>query len=251
MERSSSSQDVINNEFYETLGERWYTAYDHPIALLRAENKVRGEWISHEIERRIGKRAHVLDVGCGAGFLTNRLAVEGYAVTGIDISGDSLEVARRHDTSKQVIYKRADAYALPFEDASFDVVCATDILEHVEKPELLIQEVSRVLRKDGIFFFHTFNRTFLSYLLVIKGVDWFVKNAPEHMHVYDLFITPEELKNMCQSKQLHVDTVIGLAPYAKKWSFWKMVFTRTVPEDFRFHFVKSLSTGYCGIAIKQ
>src|SRR3990167_3717062 len=81
MERQASNK-TINNDFYEDLEERWYTASDHPIALLRAENAVRVPWI---IEL-IGKRKKVLDVGCGAGILTNALSKAGHEVDGIDLS---------------------------------------------------------------------------------------------------------------------------------------------------------------------
>jgi 2-polyprenyl-6-hydroxyphenyl methylase/3-demethylubiquinone-9 3-methyltransferase len=126
-----------------------------------------------------------------------------------------------------------------------------DILEHVEKPALLVQEASRVLRRDGLFFFHTFNRNWLSYLLIIKGVDWFVKNAPKNMHVYPLFITPQEIKEMCHQEKLEVDSLIGLIPQMGNLAFWKMLITRQVPKNFSFCFVKNLLTGYCGIAKKS
>jgi 2-polyprenyl-6-hydroxyphenyl methylase/3-demethylubiquinone-9 3-methyltransferase len=125
-----------------------------------------------------------------------------------------------------------------------------DILEHVEEPNKLIEEAARVLLPGGLFFFHTFNRNFLSYLLVIKGVDIFVKNAPKNMHVYQLFITPDELKVLCQNAGLNTDLMLGFAPTLNK-SFWQLMLTRKVPNNFSFHFTKSLSTGYCGIATKR
>lgn len=251
MERSPGPQDVINNAFYDALQEKWYTAKDHPVALLRAENAVRSPWVAREIAQRFDLSAKVLDIGCGAGFLTNYLAQEGYEVTGIDLSRSSLKEAQAYDRSKRVKYLYADAYDLPFEEDSFDVVCAMDILEHVEQPARLIQQASRVLRKGGLFFFHTFNRNLLSRLIVIKGVEWFVKNTPPNMHVYSLFITPQELTHMCAKEHIQVDSLIGFMPKVGSKAFWQMLWTRDVPEDFQFHFVKSLATGYCGIATKR
>lgn len=250
MERRTGSQDVINNDFYETLGDEWYTATDHPIALLRAENRLRTRWIAEDINKYIGPHAKVLDVGCGAGFLTNYLSLQGFDVTGVDLSQSSLDVAKRYDETKRVQYLLADAYKLPFADGSFDVVCAMDILEHVDDPAQLISEASRVLTPGGRFFFHTFNRNFFSYFMVIKGVDWFVKNAPPHMHVYRLFIKPSELKTACKSQNLELDDIRGFVPNMFTKSFWKMLWTRQVPEDFQFTFTKCLATGYCGSAVK-
>jgi 2-polyprenyl-6-hydroxyphenyl methylase / 3-demethylubiquinone-9 3-methyltransferase len=251
MEKESCPQKRINNDFYDTLKDDWYTSDDHPIALLRAENAIRVPWVISEISKRFGSNAKVLDVGCGAGFLCNALAEKGFAVSGVDVSESSLDIARKHDTTQRVEYLRANAYQLPFQDKSYDVVCAMDVLEHVEEPEKLIQEASRVLKKNGMFFFHTFNRNILSYIIVIKGVDWFVPNAPSNMHVYELFITPQELTEMCTMAKLDVSLLQGFAPNLLSSSFWKMLFSRKVPNDFHFSFTKNLLTGYCGFAIKN
>ena len=243
MEKQASHQ-TINNDFYEELHEGWYTASDHPIALLRAENRVRIPWIIQEM----GKNQTVLDIGCGAGMLTNALAQEGHRVFGIDLSSSSLEVAKNHDLTKQVFYQTANAYSLPFSDQFFDIVCAMDILEHVEHPHLLISEASRVLKPGGRFFFHTFNRNFFSYLVIIKGVEWCVPNAPKNMHVYPLFIKPRELSKLCQANDLDVVCLQGFSPKISSKAFWQMLFQRKVPENFTFRFSRSLKTGYCGYA---
>jgi 2-polyprenyl-6-hydroxyphenyl methylase/3-demethylubiquinone-9 3-methyltransferase len=244
---------MINNEFYNELGTDWLDRFDHPIALLRAENAVRAPWIASELQQRLGrlgKNPSFLDVGCGAGLLTNYLSKLGIPTSGIDLSESSLQVARQTDVTAKVDYRVANAYSLPYETASFNAVSALDILEHVEEPHLLIAEASRVLKPGGLFFFHTFNRNFLSYLLVIKGVDWFIRNAPKNMHVYPLFIKPKELEEQLNFHNLKAVCWRGLAPNIFRSSSLKMVFTRKVPADFSFRFCKSLKIGYCGIAIK-
>jgi len=240
-------QAGINNAFYEELAEKWYTASDHPIALLRAENAVRIPWIIQEI----GSRKTVLDIGCGAGLLTNALAKEGHLVHGIDISESSLAVAKQYDSTQSVSYQKASAYELPYPNQSFDVVCAMDVLEHVEEPNRLIAEAGRVLRPGGLFFFHTFNRNLLSYLVVIKGVDWCVPNAPKNMHVYPLFIKPKELQMLCHNAQMGVKKMFGFRPKIFTKAFVTMLFTKKVPESFGFRFSKSKATGYCGYAQKR
>lgn len=242
---------MINNTFYEDLLEKWYTAEDHPIALLRAENKIRNPWILSELSKRVSSGASFLDIGCGAGLLTNLIQKAGYQTTGIDLSQSSLSVARRFDTTQKVHYVKANAYELPFPNETFDAVSAMDILEHVEHPHLLIKEASRVLKKGGIFFFHTFNRNPISYLLIIKGVEWCVKNTPKNMHVYPLFIKPWELKILCSQQGLEIQETVGLRPKFFSLSFFKMLLTRKVSSDFSFCFSKNLLTGYCGIAKKK
>jgi 2-polyprenyl-6-hydroxyphenyl methylase/3-demethylubiquinone-9 3-methyltransferase len=236
---------AINNAWYADLGERWYHAQDTPIALLRAEARQRNPWIADEIARVIGPRpARVLDLGCGAGFLANYLAARGHHVTGIDTTPENLAVARAHGTAT---YELGDACNLPYEDATFDVVCAMDLIEHVEQPERLVAEVGRVLRPGGMFFFHTFNRTPIANLVVIKGVEWFVKNTPKDLHVHHLFRSPEELDQMCRAAGLDITLLHGSRPRFR-WPLWRMLLTGKVGDDFAFTFTKSTAIGYTGYA---
>lgn len=245
-----SPSSYVNNQFYDTLGERWYTANDDPVALLRAESRLRNPWVAKQLQERFGSNARVLDVGCGAGFLTNYLAEQNFQVTGLDASVGSLEVAAQHDSTSKVKYLLGDALALPFADGTFDAVCAMDFLEHVEDPERVIQEVSRVLRPQGVFFFHTFNRNFLAWLVVIKGVEWFVKNTPRNMHVLRLFRTPSEVSEMCARNRLSVAELHGSEPVFASRGFWQMLWSRVVPPQFEFRFTKSTRIAYTGFAVK-
>jgi 2-polyprenyl-6-hydroxyphenyl methylase / 3-demethylubiquinone-9 3-methyltransferase len=240
----------VNNTIYDELGERWYDAHDDPVALLRAESRLRNPWVAAHIFRAFGRHARVLDVGCGAGFLSNHLAREGFEVTGIDASQASIDVAARHDETRKARYLLGDAMRLPFADASFDVVCAMDFLEHVEEPAAVVAEVSRVLKPGGVFFFHTFNRNPLAWLVIIKGVEWFVKNTPRHMHVLRLFIKPHELERMCASNGLAFQVLHGSEPVVFSWAFWRMLLTRVVPPDFSFRFSKSTLLAYTGYATR-
>jgi 2-polyprenyl-6-hydroxyphenyl methylase/3-demethylubiquinone-9 3-methyltransferase len=241
----------VNNDIYDHLGDRWYTAKDDPVALLRAESRCRNPWIFEAIRIQLqNPKAKILDVGCGGGFLSNPLAQEGYPVTGIDLSAESLEVARRHDPTASVQYLSANAYALPFENQQFDVVCAMDFLEHVEDPALAIQEMSRVLKPGGLFFFHTFNRNPISAFVVIKLVEWFVKNTPPQMHVSRLFIKPKELKEYCLRSSLEVVEMRGIQPVIFSLAVLRGLFTGVVEDGFSFKFGKSLLTSYCGFAKK-
>lgn len=247
MERTKRRKP-INNAFYDDLDQMWVDSKDHPIALLRAENALRNPWIQSVLKERFSTPCHLLDIGCGGGYLTNYLATLGHKVTGVDLSNQSLDIARKNDVTGSVEYLRASAYELPFKEGTFDVVCAMDLLEHVENPAQVIKEASRLLKKGGLFFFHTFNRNFLSYFMVIKGVEWCFANAPKNMHVYPLFIKPDELKDLCENHQMKVEEIKGVRPDFARSSFWKMVLTRKVEGDFRFVFTSSLKTGYSGFS---
>jgi 2-polyprenyl-6-hydroxyphenyl methylase/3-demethylubiquinone-9 3-methyltransferase len=251
MGRDPSRAVAVNNDIYLALGEHWYADEDSPVALLRAESKLRNPWIAARLDEAFGDgRCRVLDVGCGAGFLCNDLALRGRAVTGIDLAADALAVAHAHDASGRVRYVEGDATALPFEDGSFEAVCAMDLLEHVESPERVITEASRVLAPGGLFFFHTFNRNFLSWLVIIRGVEWFVRNAPEHMHVLRLFLKPGEVRAACAEHGIEAPRLVGVRPKLTL-PFWRMLINGRVARDFAFRFTRSTRLAYTGVARKQ
>jgi 2-polyprenyl-6-hydroxyphenyl methylase / 3-demethylubiquinone-9 3-methyltransferase len=241
----------VNNSIYSELGDRWYDASDDPVALLRAESRHRNPWVARYVERAFGDHPlDILDVGCGAGFLSNYLAALGHRVSGLDASAESLEVARCHDRSGSVDYREGDALALPYPDASFDVACAMDFLEHVEDPARVVAEIARVLRPSGLFFFHTFNRNPLAYLVVIKAVEWFVKNTPRDMHVLRLFVRPNELATMCRASGLEPLEFRGSRPCVGP-ALLKLAATGVVPDDFAFTFSRSTLLAYTGVARRE
>ncbi len=237
----------IDNSIYEAYGDRWYTAYDDPVALLRAENRVKFPWILNKLRAAGPGNQRILDVGCGGGFLSNELARQGYSVTGADLSAESLRVARRYDTTGTVRYDVADAYQLPYPDQSFDVVTAMDFLEHVDDPARAIREFSRVLAPGGLFFFHTFNRNPLAHLVVIKLLEWFIKNTPKNMHVIDLFIKPEELRRYCAQAGMDVLALTGIRPKISTIS-WSMLRTGVVCPELEFSLTRNLLLSYMGVA---
>jgi 2-polyprenyl-6-hydroxyphenyl methylase / 3-demethylubiquinone-9 3-methyltransferase len=248
MEAFARAPRPVNNAIYEALGDRWYEANDDPVALLRAESRHRNPWVAQRIDEAFGGRpVDALDVGCGAGFLSNYLAARGHRVAGLDASPESLAVAARHDPSGSADYRLGDALALPYPDASFDVACAMDFLEHIEEPARAVAEIGRVLRPGGLFFFHTFNRNPLAYLVIIKLVEWFVKNTPRDMHVLRLFVRPDELAAMCRAAGMRALEVRGSRPRVGR-ALLRLAATGVVPDDFGFTFSRSTALAYTGLA---
>lgn len=251
MEAISEKSRPVNNAIYDSYGDRWYTAFDDPVALLRAESRAKLPWILKKIRENCeGPFGPVLDVGCGAGFLSNPLAMRGFQVTGVDISVESLAVAQRHDATASVRYVASDAYSLPFADESFEIVTAMDFLEHVEHPKQVINEISRVLRPGGLFFYHTFNRNPVSHFAVIKLVEWFVRNTPKDMHVIRLFLKPKEVETFCLQAGMKVKEVVGLKPVFSSIPL-KNYLSGVVPGSLKFKIIKSTLLSYLGFAVKE
>lgn len=241
----------INNDYYNHLGEDWYNADDDPIAVLRAEQKAKNPWIENIINDHFeSKNLQIADIGCGGGFLTNYLAHKYTSVHGLDASESTLEVAKSKDSTNSVNYVLGDAYSLPYSDNSMDVVCSMDFLEHVESPEKVVKECSRILKPGGLFFFHTFNRNFLSWLIVIKFMEWFVPNTPKNLHVLHLFIKPSELKLMMEINKLRTEKIVGIGPKFDL-NFFKSVFARKVLPNFTFNVGGPTLLGYMGYSKKK
>jgi 2-polyprenyl-6-hydroxyphenyl methylase/3-demethylubiquinone-9 3-methyltransferase len=249
---TDAKQTSVNNTIYDELGERWYGAEDDPVALLRAESRLRNPWVAHVITETFGnQRCRILDVGCGAGFLSNALSLHHHEVVGLDASEDSLTVARRHDVSGKTVYEKGNALALPYVDSSFDVVCAMDFLEHVENPARVIAEAARVLKPGGIFLFYTFNRNPLAWLIVIQGVEWLIHKTPPHLHILRLFIKPREIRQFCVRAGLSQVQLRGVRPVIFSRAFFRLLFKGIVKDDFRFKFAGSTWIAYSGVARKN
>jgi 2-polyprenyl-6-hydroxyphenyl methylase/3-demethylubiquinone-9 3-methyltransferase len=237
---------MINNEFYKLLGERWHTAQGDAVALLRRENEAKSPWVREKIRRFHGDRAAVLDVGCGGGFLTLALLREGHQVTGLDVCESVMASGRARDTEKRARWIVGDALALPLPDASFDVVCMMDVLEHVERPRDAVREALRVLKPQGSFLFHTFNRTWLSWLVAAKGLEWFIRDSPAHVHDWAMFVRPAELQGWLSAGGFAVEELRGIHPRIR--SVLRLVLSRRVPADFHFVLGGGLQVGYLGCA---
>ena len=239
---------AINNDIYNHLNDNWYNALDNPIALLRKEHQLIDPWIMDKILMSTApkKKYKILDVGCGGGFFSNYAAkilmndsneIQ-FEIHGIDISDSSLETAKFHDITKSVNYQKADAYSLPFNQSEFDFCICLDFLEHVESPFRVISEISRTLKQGGQFFFHTFNRNFLSYFFALKGLEYFIKNTDKNLHVYSMFIKPKELKNICIQHNLNTHSIMGIRPQFKIKHFLEILLKGTIHPYFSFQFTK-------------
>ncbi|NUN05161.1 MAG: 3-demethylubiquinone-9 3-O-methyltransferase [Bdellovibrio sp.] len=235
---------------YDHLAERLYEEPNDPVALVRCQNKVEVPWVLETIRRHIGYHAEILDMGCGAGHVTNSLAQAGHEVTGVDLSSTSLKIAEAKDVTGKVNYLRADVYRLPFSRESFDVVVAMDLLEHVMDPQKIITQATRVLRPGGLFIYSTVNKNPLSWLIVIKGIPWIVKNTPQNSHLYSLFISPRTLEEWMEDVGLDPIEKKGIRPVLMQKSLFDLLSTGEVPENLRFKFTKQCPIGYTGFAKK-
>lgn len=242
---------AVNNAFYEDLGDRWFEDDGHAIALLRAEGFLKVAYVREAFDR-LGisedDGARVLDVACGAGLTALPLADAGYRVEGVDRSEGALAVARRR--VPDATFRVGDALALDAPPATYDAALLLDVLEHVEEPGRAVAEAARVVRPGGAVVFNTFNQTPLSWLVAVHGFKAVVREVPDDIHVWRLFIPPDTLRGYAEAAGLEVTEIRGVRPRFDR-AFWRSVRRRRVDPGFRFTYTPSQAVGYIGVAVKR
>ncbi len=167
------------------------------------------------------KGLRILDIGCGGGLLSEPMAKLGAEVTGIDASYKNIEVAKHHlkKSKLKIKYYNASPENLKIK-TKFDIILNMEIVEHVDDVETFIKESSKFLRKSGVMFIATLNKTLKSYLFAIIGAEYILKWLPIGTHDWEKFIKPEYLIKICKKNSLTLKKIDGMTfnPILKKWS---------------------------------
>lgn len=158
--------------------------------------------------------ARVLDVGCGAGLLSEAMAGEGARVTALDLSPELVEVAKLHllESGLQVDYRLQPVEALAAEmPGAFDAITCMEMLEHVPDPASVLRACATLLRPGGRLLLSTLNRTPAAFALAIVGAEYVARLLPRGTHDYKSFIRPSELAAWLREAGLAIEDVSGLA----------------------------------------
>ena len=213
-----ATAQTADNSVYDSLSDTWWNEQGVLNLLRTTINPWRVPYYARLLAQRArpGQQLALLDVGCGGGLLAEEYAKLNCKVTGIDPSESSLVTARAHaqQCGLDIDYRCGFGNALPFPDASFDVVSCCDVLEHIEDWPATIAEIHRVLKPNGIFLFDTINRTPYSWLVnILIAQDLpFTSFMPKNLHVWRMFITPNELKAGMKKQGLTTHEIIGASP---------------------------------------
>jgi 2-polyprenyl-6-hydroxyphenyl methylase/3-demethylubiquinone-9 3-methyltransferase len=187
-----------NLEFYDVSAAEWWNK-DAKIYGLYYFNPARFAFFDRYLQNWQG--LNVLDVGCGGGFSCEFMAERGAIVAGVDQSTACIQAAKNHAEKMgfAIDYRQGYAENLPFETASFDCVVCVDVLEHIDDLTQTIQEIHRVLKPGGLFFFDTINRTLKSKIMMIWVMENILGEIDRGIHDWNKFITPEELTSLMQT----------------------------------------------------
>ncbi|MCC1481592.1 bifunctional 2-polyprenyl-6-hydroxyphenol methylase/3-demethylubiquinol 3-O-methyltransferase UbiG [Roseibaca sp. Y0-43] len=196
---------------YDKVAANWWSDDIRWVRTLKNLVPGRLKWMDRQIEWA-GK--DVLDLGCAGGFMAEALDDRGARVTGIDPAAEAIAAARAHaeQTGRKISYDVGVGEALPYTDASFDVVVCVDVLEHVQDLGQVLGEVAGVLRPGGLFLFDTINRNPLARLATITVAEDILRLLPRGTHDPDMFIKPAELRAAMQSAGLEPGRFTGLGP---------------------------------------
>jgi 2-polyprenyl-6-hydroxyphenyl methylase/3-demethylubiquinone-9 3-methyltransferase len=214
---STATIDPKEAAHFGTMAADWWNP-DGSSAMLHKLNPVRLRYIRAAIDQRwpgdaqsfrplSGKRA--LDVGCGAGLLTEPLARLGATVTGLDAAPENITAAQAHAATQHLAI---DYRATPVEavgDTGFDLVTSMEVIEHVADPAAFIRALAARLSPDGLMILSTPNRTPLSRLAMIT-IGESVGGIPKGTHDWHKFITPHELTALLEQAGLEVTDSSGL-----------------------------------------
>ena len=167
------------------------------------------------------KNLNILDIGCGGGLLSEPMSRLGGNVTGIDASEKNIISAKIHAKQNNLNISYFCNSPENFKsNKKFDLVLNMEIVEHVEDVNFFIKKSSELLKKNGLMFVATLNRTLKSYVFAIIGAEYILRWLPIGTHEWNKFLTPEELTNFGQKNSLVVKKIDGMVfnPLSNKWS---------------------------------
>jgi 2-polyprenyl-6-hydroxyphenyl methylase/3-demethylubiquinone-9 3-methyltransferase len=166
------------------------------------------------------KKINILDIGCGGGLLSEPMSRLGANVTAIDASKKNIEVAKFHakKNNLKINYLCSSPEKLNIKK-KFDVILNMEIIEHVDDINFFIKKSSNLLKKNGLMFVATLNKTFKSYLFAIIGAEYILKWLPIGTHDWEKFVKPDELVNLGKKFNLKLKKLNGMEfnPIMDKW----------------------------------
>ena len=214
-------KDTINKkeiDKFSKLADEWWDP-EGKFKPLHNFNPIRLRYIKDTISKKYGikseklplKDIKVLDIGCGGGLLSEPLSRLGAKVTGIDASDRNIKIAKMHlKKSKLDINYYCSSPEKFIAKEKFDVILNMEIVEHVNNVDFFLLKSAELLKKDGLMFIATLNKTLKSYVLAILGAEYILKWLPIGTHDWNKFVKPDDLINICKNNSLSFNNLIGV-----------------------------------------
>ncbi len=215
-------------EKFSKIAEEWWNP-DGKFKPLHKFNPIRISYIKDNIIKTFGlkkknrplEKIKILDVGCGGGLLSEPMKRLGAEVVGIDASDKNITIAKLHAKKSSLDIKYICASPETLNDKSkFDVILNMEIVEHVDDINFFLKSCSNLLKKNGLMFVATLNKTLKSYFFAILGAEYILRWLPIGTHEWEKFVKPEDLINILKKNNLKLDRLDGMKfnPLKNEWS---------------------------------
>jgi 2-polyprenyl-6-hydroxyphenyl methylase/3-demethylubiquinone-9 3-methyltransferase len=205
-------------EKFSKIAEEWWNP-NGKFKPLHKFNPIRIDYIKKNIIKTFKinqkktplKNIKILDIGCGGGLLSEPMCRLGAEVTAIDASEKNINVAKIHSKKNNLKIKFICTSPEKLKVKNkFDVILNMEIIEHVEDVKFFLKSCSNLLKKDGIMFVATHNKTLKSYVFAIVGAEYILQWLPIGTHEWDKFIKPIDLINIQKKNNLKLDQIDGM-----------------------------------------
>jgi len=213
---------------FSKLADEWWDV-NGKFKPLHMFNPIRIEYILEEISKHFKlnrnkelllKNFEILDIGCGGGLISEPMARLGGNITGIDASEKNIKIASLHskENNLKITYLNKSPEQLD-EKEKFDIILNLEVVEHVDNLDLYLKSCYELLKKNGLMFTATINRTFTSYIKAIIGAEYILRWLPIGTHDWNKFIKPEEMQKKLTDKNFLTNNIKGLEfnPIFNKW----------------------------------
>ena len=216
------ANNTINKEEIEkfsSLAKEWWNP-EGKFKPLHKFNPARIEYIKNNIIKEFNiknkkkpfSNLEILDIGCGGGLLTEPMYRLGGKLTGIDASNKNINIAKAHakKSNLKINYICSSPENLKSKK-KYDVILNMEVVEHVSDLNFFIKSSSSLLKKNGVMFIATINKTLKSYLLAIIGAEYVLNWLPIGTHNWFKFVEPEKLQKVCETNNLKFSSIEGLS----------------------------------------
>ena len=212
---------------FSKLAEEWWDV-SGKFKPLHMFNPIRIEYILEKISNHFERKdddlplkgLKLLDIGCGGGLISEPMSRLGANVTGIDASLNNIKIAESHSRKNNLKINYLNTSPEDFLNGEeFDVILNLEIIEHVEDVNLYFKSCAKLLKKNGIMFTATLNRTFTSYIKAIVGAEYILRWLPIGTHDWNKFLKPKEVEKMISNLNFSILETKGLVfnPFTQKW----------------------------------
>ncbi len=205
-------------EKFSKIAEEWWNP-EGKFKPLHKFNPIRISYIKENIIKTFKldqkktplKNIKILDIGCGGGLLSEPMCRLGAKVTAIDASQKNIDIAKLHSKKNnlKINYFCTSPEKLKLKE-KFDVILNMEIVEHVDDVNFFLKSSSKLLKKNGIMFVATLNKTLKSYIFAIVGAEYILRWLPIGTHEWEKFLKPEELSSILKSNDLHEERIDGM-----------------------------------------